>query len=43
MANKFLISFDVSSLFTNIPLSEAIDIAVDLIFENAPDIKFTKP
>ena len=43
MADKFLISFDVSSLFTNIQLSEAIDIAVDLIFENSPDIKSTKP
>ena len=30
------------SLFTNIPLSEAIDIAINLIFENSPDIKFTK-
>ena len=28
--NKFLISFDVESLFTNIPLKETIDIAVDL-------------
>ena len=43
MADKFLISFDVSSLFTNIPLSEAIDIAADLIFESGPDIKFPKP
>ena len=37
-----MISFDVTSLFTNIPLSEAIDIAINLIFENSPDIKFTK-
>ena len=43
MTDKFLISFDVTSLFTNIPLSEEIDIAVNLIFENSPDIKFTKP
>ena len=42
MAEKFLISFDVTSLFTNIPLSEEIDIAINLIFENSPDIKFTK-
>ena len=40
--DKFLISFDVTSLFTNIPMSEAIDIATNLIFENNPDIKFTK-
>ena len=42
VTDKFLISFDVTSLFTNIPLSEAIDIAINLIFENSPDIKFTK-
>ena len=42
MTDKSLISFDVTSLFTNIPLSEAIDIAINLIFENSPDIKFTK-
>ena len=30
------------SLFTNISLSEAIDIAFNLIFENSPDIKFNK-
>ena len=42
VADKFLISFDVTSLFTNIPLSEAIDIPINLIFENSPDIKFTK-
>ena len=27
-------SFDVSSLFTNIPLDETIDYAVNLLFEN---------
>ena len=37
-----MISFDETSLFTNIPLSEEIDIAINLIFENSPDIKFTK-
>ena len=42
VADKFLISFDVMSLFTNIPLSEATDIAINLIFESSPDIKFTK-
>ena len=42
MTDKFLISFDVTSLFTNIPLSEAIDIAINLLFENSPDTKFTK-
>ena len=42
VADKFLISSDVTSLFTNIPLPEAIDIAINSIFENSPDIKFTK-
>ena len=40
--DKCLISFVVTSLFTIILLSEAIDIAINLIFENSPDIKFTK-
>ena len=31
---KFLVSFDVCSLFANIPLDEAIDLAVDLIMNN---------
>ena len=42
MTDKFLISFVVTSLFTNIPLSEAIDIAINLNFENRLDIKCTK-
>ena len=42
MAGKFLISFDVTSLFTNISLSKAIDVSIHLIFENSSDIKFTK-
>ena len=42
MTDKFLILFDVTSLFTNIPLFEANDIALNLMFENSPDIKFTK-
>ena len=46
---KYLIltsDFAVLELFSshpyNIRLSEAIDIAINLIFENSPDIKFTK-
>ena len=38
---KFLVSFDVASLFTNIPLNETIDIAVNLICTNEPDLKIT--
>ena len=39
---KFLISFDVTSLFTNILLEETINIAIDAIFENYPNVKFTR-
>ena len=42
MAVKFLISFYVTSLFTNIILSGAVNIAINLTFENSPQIKFTK-
>ena len=31
--NKFMISYDVCNLFTNIPLEETIKLAVNLIFE----------
>ena len=31
MHNKFMVSFDVESLFTNIPLEESIDLAVSYI------------
>ena len=37
-----MIWFDVTSLFTNIPMSKAIDIAINFFFENSPDIKFPK-
>jgi len=40
--NKFLISFDVESLFTNIPLNETIDIAIDLIFKQNPKFSIKK-
>ena len=40
--NKFLISYDVCSLFTGIPLKETIDIAANLLFEHKPDFKKTK-
>ena len=38
---KFLVSFDVESLFTNIPLEECIDLAVKYILEGNPDIKLS--
>ena len=39
MADKFLILLRV---YLQISLSKAIDIAINLIFENSPNIKFTK-
>ena len=37
-----MVSYDVTILFTNIPLNETINIAVEAIFENNPNIKITK-
>ena len=37
--DKVVVSFDVCSLFTNIPLEETIEIALDLITENHPSLK----
>ena len=42
ITNSFLVSFDVCSLFTNIPLNETIDIAVNLIFENNSNLNISK-
>ena len=41
-SRKFIVSFDVESLFTNIPLEECIDLAVDYVSEGDPDIKLNK-
>ena len=41
-SNKFMVSFDVVSLFTNIPLKESIDLAVFYITEGNPSLKLSK-
>ena len=42
-SNLVIASFDVESLFTNIPLQEIIDLCVDLLFQDKPNIeRFTK-
>ena len=41
-SNKFMVSFDVVSLFTNIPLKESIDLAVSYITEGNPSLKLSK-
>ena len=38
-SDKFMVSFDVESLFNNIPLIEYIDLAVDYIMKGNPVIK----
>ena len=38
---KFLVSYNVISLFTNIPLQETTDIAINLIFNHNPNLNFT--
>ena len=42
LSKKFLISYDVTSFFTNIPLQETIDIAINLIFNRNPNLNITK-
>ena len=40
--DSFLVSYDVCSLFTSIPLQETTQIAVELIFQNNPQLKVMK-
>ena len=37
----FKASFDVSSLFSNIPLDECIDLCIELLFEDTEDLDYT--
>ena len=39
---KFLVFYDITSLFTNITLQETIDIAINLIFNHHPNRNITK-
>ena len=41
-SRKFIVSYDVTSLFTNTPLQETIDIAINLIFNHNPNLNITK-
>ena len=38
----FLVFYNITSLFANIPLQETIDIAVNFIFNHNPNLNFTK-
>ena len=42
LSKKFLVFYDVTSLFTNIPLQETIDIAINLIFNHNPNLNITR-
>ena len=42
LSKTFLVSYDVTSLFTNIPLQETIDIATNLIFNHNLNLNITK-
>ena len=37
-----MVSFDIESLFTNIPLANSINLAVDTIFKSNPNLKISK-
>ena len=42
LSKKFLVSYDVTSLFTNIPLQETIDIGINLIFNQNRNLNITR-
>ena len=42
VSDYFMVSYDVCSLFTNIPLNETIDLVVDIIFYNNNSMNITK-
>ena len=42
LSQKFLVSYDVTSLFTNIPFQETIDIAINLIFNHNANLNIAK-
>ena len=37
-----MVSYDVTSLFTNIPLEETINLTINLLFEAKPDLKISR-
>ena len=42
LSRKCLVSYDVTSLFANIPLQETIDTAINIIFNHNPNLNITK-
>ena len=41
LSKNFLVSYNVSSSFTNIPLQKIVDIAINLIFDHNPNLNIT--
>ena len=41
LSRKLLGNYDVTSLFTNIPLQETIDIAINLVLNHNPNLNIT--
>ena len=41
-SRKFPVSYDVTSLFTNVPLQETIDTAINHFFNHNPNVNITK-
>ena len=42
VTNKYMVSYNVTSLFTNIPLEETIHLTIDLSSEAKPDLKISR-
>ena len=42
LSRKCLVSYNLASLFTNIPLQETIDIAINFILNHNPNLNITK-
>ena len=42
LSKKVLVSYDVTSYFSNIPLQEAIDVALNHILNHNPNLNITK-
>ena len=42
LSKRFLVSYDVTSLFTNIPLQETIYLAINLIFNHNPNLNIAR-
>ena len=42
LSKKFLVSYDVTSPFTNIPFQKTIDIATNLIFNHNPNLNIIR-